>query len=48
MKKLIVDYYRSLRRDGDSVTIARHDTAMHFGTTVAAVIAAVTGVTIYQ
>lgn len=48
MKKLIVAYYRSLRREGHSVAIARHDTAMHFGVTVAAVIAAVTGVTLYQ
>jgi len=48
MKKMIVEYYRSLRRDGHSVTIARYDTAMHFGVTVAAVIATVTGVTICQ
>ena len=48
MKKLIVEYYRSLRREGHSVAIARQDTAFHFGVTVAAVIAAVTGITICQ
>ena len=48
MKKMIVEYYRSLRREGHSVAIARHDTAMHFGITIAAVISAVTGVTICQ
>jgi len=48
MKKLIVEYYRSLRREGHSVTIARYDTAMHFGITVTGVIALITGVTLGQ